>query len=867
MLPPVVDDPASSERALQRGDRVGRYLVLDEIGAGGMGVVYRAYDPELDRKVALKVLRSRPGHEGADVARARLQREAQTLARVSHPHVVRVFDVGTHHGRVFVAMALVEGCDLAHWIGHAPRTWREVVAVVLAAGRGLVAAHEQGLVHRDFKPSNVLVADDGGVAVTDFGLARTDPTSQIRTPSSAHARRPSRSVCAAIEASAASLAIGSGHGPDLGELPLTQRGRTVGTPAYMAPEQHAGDLADARADQYALCITLYEALYGVRPFAGHSHRELAAAKREGLVHAPPTRDRAGTAVPMHVRRVLRRGLAAQPQRRFPTLGALLAELAPAPRRGRSVAAAAAVVALTVLGGYAVAGADGDARAWPCADPGERFAGVWDASTRARTRGAFEATALPYASPAAAKVVEIVDGRVADWIDVHADVCAATWIRAEQSQRALDLRMGCLAEQREAIVATARLLAHADVSVVDNAASMALALPKAEQCADVARLAALAPPSEGGHRVAVARRSLLEIGALRRAGHLQRAHDAMGILMASSDDIAHAPTRADLWLMRGMLQDDRGEFEPAAASLREAALAARSSTYARGEAAAWIELMRVIGSHQHQEQAGRFYAELALSTIATLPSATTLRAWALSELGELELRTGHDDAAREALEQALTLYEETEGPDHLHVAETLLRLAATHFRRGATDVARQQLTRATEIYSATLGSSHPRVAAPRGNLGLVLAAEGDLDGALVELRAGLTILERAHGSEHPGVATAHDTIGEVLARKGHAEAAATEFRRAIAIFEATLGAEHPAIAAPLLGLGRTELVAGRVQAARSLLERAYAMTSTVSLPPEQVSQTALALADALQTVDPSRATRLRLDAAGPRPGLE
>ncbi len=253
-----------SAEALERGAAVGRYVILDRIGAGGMGVVYAAYDPELDRRVALKLLRTdrfaAPGH-------LRLLREAKALARLTHPNVVAVHDAGTFGDQVFVAMELVEGETLRQWLEAGARSWREVLDRLLAAGRGLAAAHAAGLVHRDFKPENVLLGRDGRVRVVDFGLAK-----------------------ALADAAEEPAAPDSG-----GELasPLTEWGAVLGTPAYMAPEQIRGIAADARSDQFSFCVALYEALYGERPFGKGPRETPSRGARLRGPPAPRSRDGCG----------------------------------------------------------------------------------------------------------------------------------------------------------------------------------------------------------------------------------------------------------------------------------------------------------------------------------------------------------------------------------------------------------------------------------------------------------------------------------------------------------------------------------------------------------------------------------------------
>ena len=305
---------------------VGRYVLLDQVGSGSMGVVFRAYDPELDRPVAVKLLRIQgagttgDGSTWCDVElqRARFVREARTMAKVSHPNVAPVFDVGTDGSSMYIAMELLCGDTMRAWLRR-ERPWSEVLELFAQAGRGLVAAHDAGLVHRDFKPSNVMLEDraDGErrARVVDFGLAM--PAASADTPTIRESEDIEHSVT------------------------ITLPGMTVGTPAYMAPEVHAGGPADARSDQFSFCASLFEALHGYRPFRGRTAKELAHQKYTGAIKAGP----APRGVPAWLDRIVRRGLAARPEARFPSMRALLAALQHGrPRAGRRRAATIAGLA-------------------------------------------------------------------------------------------------------------------------------------------------------------------------------------------------------------------------------------------------------------------------------------------------------------------------------------------------------------------------------------------------------------------------------------------------------------------------------------------------------------------------------------------
>jgi WD40 repeat protein len=305
--------------------RVGRYAVLRRLGAGGMGVVYVAYDEELGRKIALKLVH--PGHHDPD-ASARSRREAQALARLSHPNVVQVYEVGEYQGQVYLAMEFVPGQTLRAWQAQAPRAWRDLVGMYLQAGRGLAAAHARGLVHRDFKPENVLVGDDDQrPRVLDFGLARVPGLPQEPGDMS-------------HETSSSDLSSGTDRrDPD---ARLTTPGAVIGTPAYMAPEQLDGGDADPRSDIFSFCTALHEALHGVRPYTGDTRTALRAAIARGA----PSRPRAAE-LPAWLQRVVERGLAPDPGERWPAMDPLLAALTRDPTRWRR-RAALALVLLTLL---------------------------------------------------------------------------------------------------------------------------------------------------------------------------------------------------------------------------------------------------------------------------------------------------------------------------------------------------------------------------------------------------------------------------------------------------------------------------------------------------------------------------------------
>ena len=562
--PPHTPPPEHALAPLVRGATIGRYVVLGMVGRGGMGEVYAAYDPELDRKVAVKLLRVKPGNGvSLNEGRQRTLREAQAIARLSHANVVVVYDVGTFRDQVFIAMEFVEGNTVTYWLQAQPRSWQEVLRVFQAAGLGLQAAHEKGLVHRDFKPDNVMVSRDGEVRVMDFGLARqvtekpaverTTPTKQVPIVISEQGPVPVGDPMETILLNGPSGSRGPTTPPvgtepqpsGMFEVQLTRTGAMMGTPAYMAPEQFLGTPTDARTDQFSFCVALYEALYGERPFTGNTMFALTTAVVQGQVKEAP----ASSKVPLWVRKVLLRGLRAQAEDRFASMQDLLEALGKNPNaaRRRFLAAAAVAlvpVALTVGVHQSLANHKSICGAGPA-----RLAGVWDLTAVGETEPARQAgihsaflhTGKSYANEVYATVNRILTGYSQSWAKMYREACEATSERGEQSPEVLDSRMSCLQERLGGLRALTDLFSEANGEVVENAVSAANNLGSLDRCADVPLLRSVLRPPEDPEtraRVAEIRHQLAGLKALFDAG---RYHDGLKSAPGSSSRRARSAT--------------------------------------------------------------------------------------------------------------------------------------------------------------------------------------------------------------------------------------------------------------------------------------------------------------------------------------
>jgi tetratricopeptide (TPR) repeat protein len=789
-----------------------------------------------------------------------------------------------------MATEYLEGQTLRAWLRAAPRARQAILDVFVQAGRGLAAAHAAGLVHRDFKPANVLVPADGRARVLDFGLARAaggDPADEPRPPRSA------------------------GVAPDraLLETPLTLSGTVLGTPAYMSPEQHRELPTDARTDQFSFCVALWEALFGERPFGGEAYEDLRASVLAGTPREPAGAGR----VPARLRRILERGLAVEPSARFPDMDALLHELAsdPAVRRRRvGVGVGMAVLATTAVVALARPG-DGPG---PCETARDRLAGVWDQDVRARVEVAFEGTHEAFAAASLAGVVTALDGYAETWVAAHTDACEAHHVRGEQSGALLDRRMACLDARRRSLAALGALLVDADPQVVRNAVDAAQALPAVDRCADVAALErgpdALDEPDQAeaveGVRGLVARAQ-----ALRSGGKYVDAREVAAQATTQAEALTNPGPLAEALLVSARLHDTLGD-PGRAVDLGFAALAAADRA-AHDELRAEIlaELVWWVGhSAGRPAQVGGWQAQAA-AAIDRVDRPDLLAALRMHEAVVLSDQGDHA-GARARMEEALPWYERDQ-PESLRLAAARNRFGAILFAAGDYDGALPHYQAARDLRLAVLGPDHPVLAQSLGNIALVHFTRGEFERALHEYEAAQAILERSADPEslevargsinlggvllrldrvaeaerhharaveisrrtlapgHPLIATAVHTHGQVLARLGRRDEALAAFAEALAAWESTLGPDHPQLAHALTGAGLVHLEAGDPLAAVAGLERAHTLRSAAqSSDATLLAETDFALAQALFSDASARRRALELartaaaayDAGGP-----
>jgi tRNA A-37 threonylcarbamoyl transferase component Bud32/tetratricopeptide (TPR) repeat protein len=717
-------------RGLRRGDVLGRYVIVGAIGKGGMGAVYEAYDTQLARRVAVKVLHP---SSNTEERQARLSREAQAMARLSHPNVVTVYDVGTFEGGLFIAMELIQGPTLKKWIAE-PHPFREVLAKVSAAGRGLAAAHAAGLVHRDFKPENVLLGDDGRVVVTDFGIARAEGTA----------------VSGSVSGSADTLSNDPGDDPDatlpqqpvggLGE-PITRKGAILGTLGYFAPELAGEEREDARSDQFGFCATLYRALYRRSAFTGDTLNAYIASARKGP-RPPP----AGAGVPGWVHQVIVKGLSVRPEDRYPSMDALLAALARDPTRvRRRWMGAGAALALVALGALGVVRRD-HARLAECDAAGRAVDEVWSGPVRAAVRealGSPSGDARDGGGGTAQRILTAVDDYAARWRAVRVDVCRSA--RRPEGEAAARLAAGCLEHAREELAAVVELLGRSHEQNHQRALHSVYSLLHPDACTSPTLshgYAALPADADAGARARALSifRQQAQAHALYTAGRYREA------LATDEKTLAAARTENQVAAQAVSLMN-----------IGDVQLRLGNATEAIG---AYLESIGAAESASHDDIAGRSAAMIAFAAKSNLHRDDEARRWLAIARGKLS-RLGHDDLLEAAI---------------LHT-DLLLASGSEPLDRTLPRYERLLL-----LDERIWGKVSDKAASETNNLAIALAAGGDHARAIDEYQRSLSIKEQLYGPDHPDLSSSLENLAGELCALGRYTEAEVPAGRALALVE-------------------------------------------------------------------------------------
>jgi len=843
-----------------RGATLGRYLVVDAVGAGGMGVVYSAFDPELDRKVALKLVRTAGVRDQARL-RERLAREARLLARISHPNVVAVYDVGVVGDEVFLAMEFIAGPTLATWQTRRPRDWREILGLYLQCARGLAQAHQAGVIHRDFKASNALLGPDGRVRVVDFGLARTEDLLSEAPGLEDHV----------------SYDMPEEPGPnDALRDPLTSHGAVPGTPAYMAPEQRLGRPADARSDQYSLCVALHEALLGVRPTSD------STAPTPGV--SAPTPAGEPRKIPRWLRRVLQRGLMIDPSARWPDMPALITacERGARGRHGRTLA----LTLTAALGASLGVGALLHTTPPPptlCHGAATELADVWNDTRRAEIAEHFDTDHPRYARTTWTTAAAALDAHVAAWTQAHARICEATRVYGHQSEADMARRMRCLDDRRTELRQTIELLAHDDREVIERAVTLVYGLGDPTAC--ITRIITTDDDTldHDDPEIRHVRESIAEASALVRGGRYADARERLADVLEIAENHAWHPLVADGQTTLAEALEQLGEPAAAEEALYRAVWAAMAAHDDARDARAWTRMAPLLAEKLTRTAEGRralAHARAALARSGPEPALTaTLRASEaavalvegdftsardilaatiadspfpaddprrikpISNYGVSLYMLGEHRAAAEQYRRAMVIAEPSLGPDHPELGNLANNLGNALFALDELDAAEAQMQRAVDIFQTSLGPAHPSTAGALANLASIAVLRGQPALAVTRYDAALEILA-AQPTPHPDEARIAYNRGACQIRMQQPEAALASFERAVAAQRRNHVPGHADLGAHLTGVGIAHVESGHPEAAITPLEEAVAILGASPRDPLYLAQARFELARAL-----------------------
>ncbi len=776
----TVTSPSRKQARLRAGLRptdpvlVGRYRIVRRLGEGGMGMVYAAFDPELGREVAVKVVH--PHRDADERARERLLREARAMARLSQPNVVDVYDAGRCGDGVFIAMELVAGQSLARWLAGKP-PWTDVVDVFAAAGLGLAAAHEAGIIHRDFKPANVMVGDDKTVRVLDFGLAR--------------AEGPVATVPFSLP-------------PALDRKSLTCTGSVVGTPAYMAPEQIAGGTLDARTDQFSFCVALYEALWGTRPWNGDTWPQLATQILNADVPTPPR-----SRVPEQLASIVRRGLARRPEDRHPDMQSLVNALRSVPRRRRMPWLAAGGLALAAA---VVVVAWPRAASEPC-DPQPRVSAVWNASTRDAVARRFEADDAALVAEIHTRVEGGLDDFASRWSTTYRELCTTT-----DDPQLLDERMRCLDGRLSAFEAVVGVLAEREGDTLRRADAIVDGLPEIDACRDVETMRAPVSASMVA-AVALVERDVARVDALVDAGRAADALDLASATVADAERLGLDAAITKAQTAYGTALRNLGRFAEARDAYERAfvtAIAAHDDDQAFALASV---LVFVHGVNLEDAAEAQRWIEQAESLLERRSFGARALARFHNDVGSARAAAGDFEEARERHRRALGLLEAESGRVDLSVAHTLDMLASVSNGLGRYEEAEKLARQGIAIRSARLGERHPSVADSLNDLGNDLTKQRKYAEAEAALRRSHEILAEAYGEDNNRAIVPLSNLGVLLSSVGRYAEAQAVLERVLEVQERDLGDDHRETMVTLSALAIVHQRLGHRDDAERLLLRA------------------------------------------------
>jgi serine/threonine protein kinase/tetratricopeptide (TPR) repeat protein len=864
------------EPILLPGSIVGRYAIHSHIGTRGSGALYRAVEPRIGRDVVLQIWRvSTSLPAAASPAGMRFLQHARSLARVAHPNVITIYDVGAVGPSVFITMETFQAPTLDRWLAAAPRKLRKILDVLARAGRGLAAAHAAGVYHRDFRPEHVLVGKAGEVRVIDFGLTRALATAprevsvSVRAPSEpglpARLQRRATSQVTDLEfgdfghegATEIDISLREAMPTELdmeqdrvfgAEEDSTERfmrgGEGRSAPAvplspYAAPEQYGGNAVSGRTDQFSFCAVLYHAVAGVEPFAGEGPEAMLDSIRSARITPPAP----GRELPPWLDTLIRRGMSAAPEARHESMDALLAELDTGrTRRVRQIRYAA--IAAAVLGSFALGAFYATVDEDPCESSQARLDAVWNEGVIKSMAASFEASGAPDAQATHTRVVNALDGYARSWLAMSQDACDDTREREAQSEAALAQRMECLSERLHGLEALTRALTtNVDRSAVENAVDAAARLPSIESCAEAGQdesgAAEPRPDDDERARLAALEAELTDAAAQVDLGQQARVAGAVPALVERARASGSPGLAARAHQLQARVQRGRGEHAQAEASLRQALPLAEQARDVDRAAELWIELVGSVGLDQGRGDEALALRQSAEAAVAHAHVPAVYEPALLGRLAAVLTELGRHDEARALLDRVPPILAKVRGPESIEEIAPLEALGTLLRRQGQHREALEPLERALTLTEQHFGRAHIRQVPVLMAVGANHLALGQPGSALSSFEHARDIEQAFHGPDTARAAAIDLEIGRAHYWQGLYEQALTTLQHALDIDTRLHGADDARLVPVLALLADVRAARGEHDQARELLERGLAICERALGPEHPDTQQARA----------------------------
>ncbi|MBL4636680.1 MAG: serine/threonine protein kinase, partial [Kofleriaceae bacterium] len=802
---------------------LGRFLVLDRLGAGASGVVYSAYDPQLDRKVAIKLLRL--GGEHAQ-QRARLAREAKAMARVHSDNVVSVYEQGTTNTQqLFVVMQLVDGTTLSEYLVKEKPGVDKIIEVLLAAGDGLAEAHKVSLVHRDFKPDNVLIDKEGRVRVADFGLAQN---------------------CSQDAEHRGLTGTES--------LALTQTGAMVGTPDYMAPEVLQGGSADMHSDQYSYAVTLYHSLCGRLPHSATTIPELLKSVGTIPPLVPPT-----GAMPGWLWRIVQRALSTKPEERYPSVEALLRDIRKRLARRRTGPLYVGGALICIVAGVMLFRVGSDKTTEVCTGAQVEFEATWNTATEFSLKQALSPAGKPRHQETFERAQTLFDEYREEWTETHRHVCMATQ-RGEQNTTTLSMRMRCLDRRRSEVGALLEVLSQPESMLSDKAVRAITELTPSTVCNNVERLqqSSTIPEDPRDARSLEKLEKQLDVAIqLRIVGQYEKGLNAALEVMTAAEALKYEPFVSEARVVYGDLQVRMGAYEKAAASLRLAFSEGLGSGNDRAATQAAIRSIGLTGFRLRQATEAKRWGWLAGTMLARLGEDLRLEAMLASNLGNVAFANQNYVLASDYFRQAVDTYIQAHDENHLTVGYARTNLGATERLQGNFDEATKQLLMAVSNIEMNLGTEHPDLGRVYNSIGNLYLGRKDYKQSEKFHRKALLLKEKSLGAGHTSIAHSCNNLADVLIEQGKYQEAKALFERAYSIWSDNHGEQHRLVSLAQRGIAQCMLALGDSAGASGILEEVLSTQVKLEITGTEQGVTRFLLAQSLWPESEARSRALAL----------